>query len=180
MVIENYLGDGKITEGPLDQTKIDIALNSLLYRPNNESRLGSLEGIFQDKAKTQKASAKALLDEIELRQKLNSRMVYDIDDEILKQNNLILEINNRKEGYFFDNFIDLRKISLKLEDRVLELESEKRKESLECWRDIMFMKKYLLSSLKDYWDLARKRDALSLDFISPNYDKIQTGYQRAL
>ena len=180
MAIENYLGDGKITEGPLDEAKMDIALNSLLYKPNHESRLGSLEGIFQDKAKTHKASAKALLDEIELRQKLNSRMVYDIDTEILKQSNQILEINNRKEGYFFDNFLNLRKIRLKLEDRVLDLEKEKRKESHECWRDMMFMKKYLLSSLKDYWDLARKRDALSLDFGSPNYDEIQTGYQRAL
>jgi hypothetical protein len=31
---------------------------------------------------------------------------------------------------------------------------------------MMFMRKYLLSSLKEYWDIARKRDALSLNLSS--------------
>jgi len=53
---------------------------------------------------------------------------------------------------------------MQLENNVLELEKEKRKEYLECWRDLMFLKKYLLSSLKDYWDLIKKRDVLSHDF----------------
>ncbi len=52
---------------------------------------------------------------------------------------------------------------LKLEDRVLDLEKEKRKEYVECWRDLMFLKKYVLSSLKDYWDLVKRRDLLSAE-----------------
>ena len=46
---------------------------------------------------------------------------------------------------------------------MLELEKEKRKEYLECWRDLMFLKKYLLASLKDYWDMTQKRKLLSHD-----------------
>jgi hypothetical protein len=88
-----------------------------------------------------------------------------------------LEIENRRESYFFDNFLELKKLKLKIEDKVLELEREKRKEYIECWRDLMFMKKYLLSSLKDYWNIARKRDVLSLDFSGLNHNEIQTGYQ---
>jgi len=44
---------------------------------------------------------------------------------------------------------------------VLDLEKEKRKEYVECWRDVMFLKKYLLSTLKDYWDVVKRRDVLS-------------------
>ena len=43
---------------------------------------------------------------------------------------------------------------------VLELEKEKRREYLECWKDLMLLKEHLLSSLKDYWDLIKKRELL--------------------
>ena len=188
-----YLESSKIVENPLYSSDLSNAdepleysenkynaLEDRLYKPSNQIIPGSLEGIFADKAKTQKASAKAFLDEIKLRETLNSRMLYNIDNEILKQNNQILGLDNRKEGYFFENFIDLKKLKLKIEDRVLEMEREKRKEYIECWRDLMVMKKYLLSSLKDYWNIARKRDALSLDFTSLNHNEIQTGYQGTL
>lgn len=42
----------------------------------------------------------------------------------------------------------------------MALEQEKRKEELECWRDLMFLKKYLLSSLKEYWDLVKRGEVL--------------------
>jgi hypothetical protein len=52
----------------------------------------------------------------------------------------------------------------KIKSNVLELEREKRKEQLECWRDLMFLKKYLMVSLKDYWELERKRGMLEGNF----------------
>ena len=50
---------------------------------------------------------------------------------------------------------------MQFENVILELEKEKRKEYLECWRDLMFLKKYLLSAFKEYWDLIKKREVLS-------------------
>ena len=55
---------------------------------------------------------------------------------------------------------------MQLETNVLDLEKEKRKEYLECWRDLSFLKKYLLSALKDYWDLSRRSEALLYDSAS--------------
>jgi hypothetical protein len=63
---------------------------------------------------------------------------------------------------------DFQKSKLALETNVLELEKEKRKEYLECWRDLMFLKKYLMISLKDYWDVAKKRDVLIKSISNPN------------
>jgi hypothetical protein len=49
---------------------------------------------------------------------------------------------------------ELNSTKMQLQNRVLEQEQEKRKEYLECWRDLMFLKKYLFIALKDYWDLS--------------------------
>lgn len=169
-----------IVQSSLNMDNIDGALENLLKKSNNESKPGSLEGIFAGKAKTQKATAKALLDEIRSREYLNYKLLGKIDYEIAEQNTQIMEIENRRESYFFDSFLELKKLKLNIEDKVLELEREKRKEYVECWRDLMFMKKYLLSSLKDYWNIARKRDVLSLDFSNLYHNEIQTGYQSPL
>ena len=50
---------------------------------------------------------------------------------------------------------------MQLENNILELKKEKRKEYLECWRDLMFLKKYLLIAFKEYWDLTKRREVLS-------------------
>ena len=50
---------------------------------------------------------------------------------------------------------------MQLEENVIELEQEKRKEYLECCRDLMFLKKYLLNAFKEYWDLFKRREILS-------------------
>jgi len=71
-----------------------------------------------------------------------------------------MHLGNLKVQYFPDWFIDINKIKLQFEDNVIELEKEKRKEYLECWRDLMFLKKYLLIAFKEYWDLIKKRELL--------------------
>ena len=57
----------------------------------------------------------------------------------------------------------MSKVKMEFENNILELEKEKRKEYLECWRDLMFLKKYLLAAFKEYWDLIKKREVLSCD-----------------
>ena len=52
--------------------------------------------------------------------------------------------------------MEAKKMIVQVEDKLLDLEQEKRKEKLECWRDLMFLKKYLMSSLKEYWDLVKR------------------------
>ncbi|MFC1551320.1 hypothetical protein ACFL6P_02020 [Candidatus Latescibacterota bacterium] len=49
------------------------------------------------------------------------------------------------------------------EENVIELEKEKRKEYIECWRDLLFLKKDILVAFKEYWDLTNKREVLSCD-----------------
>ncbi len=56
--------------------------------------------------------------------------------------------------------MEIKNMKTKIEGNVLELEKERRNEYLECWRDLMFLKKYLMVALKDYWELVKKREVL--------------------
>jgi hypothetical protein len=73
------------------------------------------------------------------------------------------QVKYMKGGYSIEQEREKKKLNSKFENNVLELEKDKRKEYLECWRDLMFMNKYLLSALKDYWDLTKRRSALGYD-----------------
>jgi predicted nucleic acid-binding protein len=99
-----------------------------------------------------------------------------MDDEICRQNTKLLQLDTVKNHYSPELQRARDKRRTQLEANVLELEQEKRKEYLECWRDLMFMKKYLLTSLKDYWDLAKKRNLLSYDVSHLSQNETGKGY----
>ena len=120
----------------------------------------ALERIFSDKTRTLKAGVKALLEEIELREKLDRDLTNKIDDEIIQQSNKLEHLKRIEAGPFLETFFEAKKLIIKTEDKILNLEQEKRKEQLECWRDLMFLKKYLMSSLKEYWDLVKRGEVL--------------------
>ena len=161
--LSSYVDTCVSSHHPFYSTSLQNNLEDLLYKSPARGEGDVLERIFSDKTKTLKSTAKALLDEIRLREYLNSLMNNKIDYEISRQNTEILQLPGQKSQYDLNGFVDIEKLKLKLEDRVLDLEKEKRKEYVECWRDLMFLKKYLLSSLKDYWDLVKRRDLLSTE-----------------
>jgi hypothetical protein len=120
--------------------------------------------MFSDKGKTLKATVKALLSEIELREGLNLHLMKNIDYGMCKLGTEVLQLENHKPDYSFDRFLEFKDKKNKLKSEVKELEKEKRKEYLECWKDLMFLKKYLHVALKDYWNLVKKRDVLEGGF----------------
>ena len=146
---------------PFYHSDLKNNLEGIVFKEGPEKEKGTLEKLFSDKSKTLKATVKALLDEIKLRESLDSHLLSKIDDEICRQHTHLLQLKNLRVHYSFDMFREINNLKMQLENNVLELEKEKRKEYLECWRDLMFLKKYLLTSLKDYWDLIKKRDMLS-------------------
>jgi hypothetical protein len=146
---------------PFYHTDLRNTLEGITLKTTPERKYDGLGNIFSDKARTSKAAVKALLDEIRLRENLDSYLLNRIDEEICGQHTKLMGLDNLKTHYSPDLAKDTNKRRSQLESSVLELEKEKRKEYLECWRDLMFLKKYLLSSLKDYWNIVKKRDLLS-------------------
>ncbi len=165
---------------PFYHTELKESLETVVLKDEPEKEEGIVERIFSDKGKSLKAIIKAQFDEIQLREKLNTFMVYKIDKDTCVQKSQLDHLNSLRAHYNPELYKDISKTKKQLEGNLLELEREKRKEYIECWRDLMFMKKYLMTSLKDYWDMAKKRNMLSLDMSNITKDENSKGYRGSM
>lgn len=129
------------------------------YEPAKPGEL--LETLVSDKVRTRKSTVTALLDEIALRENLNSRLLENIDDTLILERNSLRILEERRDHYIPERFAITSQEKARVQDNILELEKEKRQERLECWRDLMLLKKDLMIALKDYWDLVRRRRLLT-------------------
>ena len=152
-----FSGDAGRKATPFAHKELKKSLERIVSSPKPEKKPTLLEDMFSDKAKTLKASVNALLEEITLREDLNAHQFKKMNGEICRQHTELMQLNNIRDCYPGDLFKDVDEAKAKIKVNVLELEREKRQEGLECWRDLMFLKKYLMVSLKDYWELARRR-----------------------
>ncbi|MBT6690415.1 hypothetical protein HN903_02570 [archaeon] len=159
-VVSTSSGDYGKTATPFVHKELKKSLELVVSNPQAKQKSCPLEDMFSDKAKTLKASVNALLEEIKLREDLNAYQTKKINGEICRQHTELMQLENLKDHYPFNLTKDLSETKANIETNVFELEKEKRQEGLECWRDLMFLKKYLMVSLKDYWELARKRGVL--------------------
>ncbi len=163
-VFSGYQKPPATEASPFYHTDLKGSLENIVFNEEPESEKSIVGRIFSDKGKTLKATIKALFNEIQLREKLDTFLVYRVDEEIQGQKSELLHLKGLRVHYTPELYKDVTKSKRQLEDSLSELEREKRKEYVECWRDLMFMKKYLLTALKDYWDLSKKRNVLAYDF----------------
>lgn len=161
--LPGYLENALLVRMPFYHTDLKNNLENIVFNKEPEQNYGVLERVFSHKCKANKASVTALLKEVELRESLDSHLINKIDDEICRHHTYLMRLEDLKPQYMPDLSNTITATRKELENSVLELEKEKRKEYLECWRDLMFLKKYLLSSLKDYWNLVKKREVLEVD-----------------
>ena len=153
----------KVAPSPFKHKEIKKSLEDIVSNSGPDKKSHALENMLSDKAKTLKASVVALLEEIKLRQDLNTSHFSKMDFEIRKLHSELMNLDNIVLCYPDDLFKDVDEARNRIKADVLELEKEKRSEGLECWRDLMFLKKYLMGALKDYWELARRRGMLESD-----------------
>ena len=167
-----YWNQSLIEPGNFYNTGFSETLEKIVSKENNKIPDNFPERIILDKGKTMKASIKALLNEILLRKKLNSELVSKIDSDLCDtHSNLegILTLTERDyEGSLTSN---LNRRKTQLESQSIDLEKEKRQEYVTCWRDMMFLRKYLLSALKDYWNANSSKSFLNIE-----NDKYSRGY----
>ena len=159
-IVTTHSGDSRKKATPFAHKELKKSLEAIVSAPEPSPRRPILEEMFSDKAKTLKASVNALLEEIQLSEDLHTSHFKKMNDEICRQHTELMQLENIVDCHPFDLTGDVDEEKTRIKSNVLELEREKRQEGLECWRDLMFLKKYLMVSLKDYWELTRKRGVL--------------------
>lgn len=147
-------------ESPFDHKSLKKSLETIVSQAKANTHKQTLDNMISDKVKNLKSTVLALLEEIDLRKNLNLSNLKKLNKEIRYQNTQMMQLENIVDHHPFDLTKELDEKRARIESNVLELEKEKRSEGIECWRDLMFLKKYLMRSLKDYWELSRRREVL--------------------
>lgn len=159
-----YLDNSLLKPRSFYQTGIEESLEKIVLNEEPLRERGIVEKIFSDKGRTLKATIKALFNEILLRERLNSELLNKIDSDICKTGSYLEQIRMiTQRQYMPDLEIALSRRRTQLENQVLELDKEKRQEYLSCWKDLMFLKRYLLSALKDYWTISNRKSFLEIE-----------------
>jgi hypothetical protein len=125
-----------------------------------------VNSIFSDKTKTSKSTVRELLAEIKRRDNLHNDIKSKIDDDICRCDTYLHEVRFWTERNYNPDTNFLRRRT-SLEGQIFTLDEQKRIEDVNHWRDTMFLRKYLMSALKDYWNAFRKNKILT----SLNYEK---------
>jgi len=89
-----------------------------------------------------------------------------IDDTICKENTVVMNLKHQENPYNPERDLEIKEFEKKFTDDVLDLEKEKRKEYVECWRDMMNIRRYLMAAFREYWDFARSRGLLGGDGVN--------------
>ncbi len=112
-------------EIPFYHTDLSSIIENIDFKEKPEINKNILEKLFTDKSKTQKATVKALLEEIELRENLDTHLLKKIEEEISIHNSQLLNLNNLRFYNNLDLFKDMSKVKMELENNILDLKKEK-------------------------------------------------------
>ncbi|MCX5698651.1 MAG: hypothetical protein NTX01_03005 [Candidatus Omnitrophica bacterium] len=161
--LPSYLDNPALKPRNYYETGLEQGLESIVLNEEPADK-GVVDKVFADKGRTLKATVKALFNEILTREKLDSELLKRIDSDICKTDSYLEQIHFlTKRQYTPDLDLAFSRRRTQLESQVKDLEKEKRQEYHECWKDLMFLKKYLLSALKDYWNLGGRKTFLNVE-----------------
>ena len=95
---------------PFYHTDLKNTLENTVFKEKPEKEKGIIYKIFSDKSKTLKTTVKSLLNEIELRENIDSHSLNKINEDICSQHTLLEQLNKLKVHYLWDQFIDINPI----------------------------------------------------------------------
>ena len=93
-VLPGYLENLYSSPKPFYHADLKSGLEQTIISNENDKGEGFLERVFSDKTKTSKATVKGLLEEISLREKLDSHLCYRIDQDISRHQIRLENLNN--------------------------------------------------------------------------------------
>lgn len=163
-VMNSYMDNSFLKPRHFYQTGFESTLENIVYDSNSAPEQEFLERTLTDKKHVLKAGVKALLNELQERERLN-RMIYSgISSEILKTRNYLEEIRGiTTRSYAMDMALNFSRRRTQLEDRIIGLGREWRDEARDHFKTQNALRLYLLKALSDYWGFNRKMQHLGYE-----------------
>ena len=162
--IPSYLDNPILKPRNFYETGFEESLEKIVLDDEPLPERSMIDRVFSDKSRTLKATVKALFNEIIIRERLDSVVLREIDSDICKTDSHLEQIREMtRRQYTPDLELAFSRRRTQLESQVLELNKEKRQEYVTCFKDLSLASRYLLSALKDYWNLSNRKSFLNLE-----------------
>jgi len=163
-VLPSYLDNPLLKPMHLYEIGLEQSLEKIVMDDEPEKEKDLVDKVFSNKGRILKTTVKVFFNEILARKRLDSELVKKIDSEICHTDSYLAQIRElTKRQYTPDLELAFSRRRTQLEDRVLNLEKEKRQEYLTCFKDLSISSRYLLSALKEYWSLSGKKSFLGVE-----------------
>lgn len=149
---------------PFFHTSFDADLEKLLTIEEPLLKPSVLDRFISDKASSLRSRARRIHAEIKTRQELNLLLMNDIERKASEITSNIMQLEILESNYNPELRRETDTLKMHFRNQIFELEKEKRREYLECWKDLLFLKKELLPVLEEFLSLLGKRRVLTKDY----------------
>jgi hypothetical protein len=129
------------------------------YKSKTEKSGNIVEEIFGDKVQSLRATIDSILAQIEERKTLRKSNLHGILQGECKCDTELMQLEDRIG--FSNAGPGTDKARATIQKELLNLERERRFEEVSCWRDLVFLRKELLNTLREYQTAVRRQEMLS-------------------
>jgi hypothetical protein len=155
MVIEYLIEDICKCELNKDHNFNEILDHNQSHEDGQESNL--IDIIFNEKLNKTKETINLILILINERDEIKSRVINELQSQILRAKNLIL-----KAEPIIPNYTRLTKVQADLEKEIFKLERAKLYELVASWRDVLGLKKHLIRLRNEFRSSESKRNLFKI------------------
>ncbi|MFQ5868215.1 MAG: hypothetical protein ACE5IT_09540 [bacterium] len=138
----------------------------------SKSSNGLINTFFSDKEAMLRASLENILSQIEERKRIKERNVVSIRKDMCKCQSYLLEIEALTK-LLYTHDISMGRRRTNLDGQMFSLKKDLRSEDLSYWRDLVFLKKEFMETLKEYQAAKKRKQLLSTNYLNTLEEKVE-------
>lgn len=119
-----------------------------------------------------RASLENILSQVEERKRIKERNLLSIRKDMCKCQSYLLEIE-ALANLLYTHDISMGRRRTNLDGQMFSLKKDLRAEELSYWRDLVFLKKEFMESLKEYQAAEKRKELLSPNYVSTLEEKVK-------
>ena len=127
---------------------------------------------FSDKVAIVRATLENILSQIEERKRIKQRNLSAISKDMCKCQSYLLEIEALTK-LLYTHDISMGRRRTNLDGQMFSLKKDLRSEELSYWRDLVFLKKEFMESLKEYEAAKKRKELLSTNYLNTLEEKVE-------
>ena len=127
---------------------------------------------FSDKVGMLKAGLENILSQVEERKGIKERNVVSIRKDMCRCQSYLLEIEALTK-VLYTHDISMGRKRTNLDGQMFSLKKDLRSEELSYWRDLVFLKKEFMETLKEYQAAKKRNELLSTNYLNTLEEKVK-------